>query len=380
VTPPAEGAKPQPQVSRIGQIDYLMAYFANKDNHYIVRAHVPAALGRLLNGLPVEDHEAYKQKVAELCLSGFDKKSKEQVEVQQSCVLALGQIGDNDADKLDESIRAALMSAAEDVSDQQARNFSLIALAQVGGRTGQGEAAKKDDVPKHLVNTLEKGKSALQPWAAVGIGVYGRALIDPGLPAPADVAGALRAQLVSAKAPEQVAPYAIGAGIMKDLDARDDLLKKLDIKDDTARGYVAVALGLMGAREAIDPIKFIITESKHRPELLKQAAIGLGLLGDKELVPDLIKMLEEAKNLSTQAALASALGSIGDSRSIEPLVAMLGNKEITDGARGFAAVALGIVADKEALPWNSKVSVGLNYRASTPTLNDQEGTGILNIL
>jgi len=32
------------------------------------------------------------------------------------------------------------------------------------------------------------------------------------------------------------------------------------------------------------------------------------------------------------------------------------------------------------MPWNSKISVDLNYRASTPTLNDQEGTGILNIL
>jgi HEAT repeat protein len=113
---------------------------------------------------------------------------------------------------------------------------------------------------------------------------------------------------------------------------------------------------------------------------LKQSAIGLGLLGDKKIVPDLITMLGEARSLASQAAVASALGFIGDSRSIDPLIAML---ESTPGvgatARGFAAVALGIVGDKEALPWNSKISTNINYRANTATLTG-EGQGILDIL
>ena len=71
----------------------------------------------------------------------------------------------------------------------------------------------------------------------------------------------------------------------------------------------------------------------------------------------------------------------GDHRSIDPLVTMLQNDGLTERARGFAAVALGIVADKEDLPWNSKIGVDLNYRASTSTLTDQSsGTGILDIL
>ena len=60
---------------------------------------------------------------------------------------------------------------------------------------------------------------------------------------------------------------------------------------------------------------------------------------------------------------------------------MLEANDKTDLARGFAAAALGIVADKEDLPWNTKISVDLNYRASSSTLNDAGGgTGILNIL
>ena len=68
-------------------------------------------------------------------------------------------------------------------------------------------------------------------------------------------------------------------------------------------------------------------------------------------------------------------------RSVDPLIEMLQNQSVTASARGFAAVALGIVADKEELPWNAKISVNINYRANTPTLTDPaEGTGILDIL
>ncbi len=378
---PEAGKAPAPETCREGQLEYLLSYFADaKEHHALVRAHVPAALGRLLHGLPPEDHAAYKARIAERLLAGLDKRSKEPVEVVQSCALALGQVGDNDADALDQSIRAALIAAADEASGQQARNFSLIALAQVGGRIGDGAAPAQDEVSKHLVATLEDGTNALQPWAGLAIGVYGRALLDQGLPAPKGAGAALRAKLAQAKTDLAIPPYAIGAGLLKDADATDDLLEKLGKGTDTTRGYVAVALGLIGAHKAVEPVQFIVKESKYRPELLKQAAIGLGLLGDKKVVPDLVEMLSHTDTISTQAALASALGSIGDRRSIDPLVAMLENQGLSAGARGFAAVALGIVADKEARPWNSKISVGLNYRASTSTLTDQTNTGILNIL
>ena len=174
--------------------------------------------------------------------------------------------------------------------------------------------------------------------------------------------------------------YAVGVGIMRDIESSAILREKLQrVQDDEARGYVAVALGLINAREAVVDIQDIVKESKYRPGLLRQAAVGLGLLGDKELVPDLMKMLSESKSLAAQAAIASALGSIGDARSIDPLVEMMENEDLTARARAFAAVALGIVADKEPLPWNTKIGLDLNYRASTQTLV-AGGAGILDIL
>jgi HEAT repeat protein len=93
-----------------------------------------------------------------------------------------------------------------------------------------------------------------------------------------------------------------------------------------------------------------------------------------------VTQLQDADTLTTQAAIASALGFIGDARSVDPLVGMLKDQELTGGARGFAAVALGIVAEKEELPWNAKFSVDINYRANTTTLTGENGTGLLDIL
>ena len=80
------------------------------------------------------------------------------------------------------------------------------------------------------------------------------------------------------------------------------------------------------------------------------------------------------------ALLSVPLGRIGDSASITPLVDLLEDEGKTASARAFAAVALGIVADQDELPWNTILSVDLNYNAAPATLYDQAGFGILNIL
>lgn len=366
--------------SRQTQIKYVEKFFKDENNNYLTRAHAPTTLARLLKEGPPE----MKEGVAKLLLAAIANQSKERDEVQQSCVLALGQVGDSDKDKIDVEIRVSLKRIAED-GDQQSRNFAMIALGQVGGRVGEGEEAEKGvkECRDDLLTFLTKGKNHIRPWAGLGIGVMERSILDnsqSGFTPSGQSKDALRSTLKDASSPSHMGAYSIAIGIAKDTESKEILLDKLkNAPGDEAKGNVAVAIGLIDARDAIKEIQAIVRESKYKPDLLKQAAIGLGLLGDKDLVPELVKMLEEAKGYSSQAAIASALGFIGDSRSIDPLVEMLKRKDITDSARGFAAVALGIVADKESLPWNSKISTNINYRANTTTLTG-EATGILDIL
>jgi len=388
IQPEKKGAVVPPEHSRVAQLDYLLSYLQNDAYEYLVRAHCPTALARLLPGLTPELTKVYRDKIAADLLERVGTKSKEKLEVVQSSVLALGLIGTNDkADPIDKKIIEALVAAPKDIADQQARNYAMIALARIGGTTAANAKDAEggmDDIAKALLSQLSGGKGNLQSWAGLACGVMANQLAksNPNATKILSLQTAVRTVLGEEKSGDKLGAYSISAGIMKDVEATQVMMKLLDTqKDETARGYISIGLGLMNARESIEKIQKIVDESKYKPDLLKQAAIALGLLGDKNVVETLIKNLQEAKGLSTQAALSSALGFIGDHRSIDPLVTMLQNDSLTDSARGFAAVALGIVADKEPLPWNSKIGVDLNYRASTSTLTDQSsGTGILDIL
>ena len=90
-------------------------------------------------------------------------------------------------------------------------------------------------------------------------------------------------------------------------------------------------------------------------------------------------MADSHRNLAKLAAIASSLGFIGDQGSISRLTAMLANNELSQLSRAFCAVALGGIADKELMPWNSKLAIHTNYRAATEVLTNKM-SGILDIL
>ncbi|MEQ1895156.1 MAG: HEAT repeat domain-containing protein, partial [Planctomycetota bacterium] len=342
VQPEKKGAVVPPENSRVAQLDYLLAYLQNDANEYLVRAHCPTSMARLLPGLTPELTKTYREKIAADLLERISSKSKEKAEVVQSSVLALGLIGTNDkADPTDKKIIEALLAVPKDISDQQTRNYSMIAMAKVAATTSptaKDAEGGADELTKALFGQLSGGKGNLQSWAGLACGVMGNQLKKSSSPNAGRIGSlqmAVRTALAEEKSGEKLGAYAISAGIMGDVEATRTMMTLLDKqKDETARGYLAIGLGLMNAREAVEQIQKIVDESKYKPDLLKQAAIALGLLGDKAVVETLIKNLTDAKGLATQAALSSALGFIGDHRSIDPLVTMLQNDSLTDGARG----------------------------------------------
>lgn len=366
-----------------------------------VRAQVPIAVARLLavheEQFP-ENEEAIqvRSEIIDTLLGLVAAQSKEKrVECLQSATIALGMIG-NAAKGSKEDLMAKdnvqifkeLKRIAKEASDNQTEFFALMAMAQMGSRMGAGDDAfgLQEDVQKELLGALAKGKGQKKPWAALSLGVFGNALNENGGSMDPAVLVALRQVAEKGKSPVEYGAFAIALGLVGDQGAADTLLEKLDAMgtgQEEVRGNICVGLGLMEATGASEVLNQTVRASKFRPDVLKQAAIGLGLLGDKEAVPLLLEMLEDAKGLSSQAAIASALGTIGDVNAVDGLVRMLSGeteKKMTDTARGFAAVALGITCDKEDFPWNTKISVNANYRANVQTLTSSDGTGILDIL
>lgn len=367
-------------LSRQSQLNWLGAKLADTRLHEQVRAHAPTAIARLMDGANEELRLSMIATFADVInvYSRYDKP------VRQSTVVALGslaRLGDAEADTKARTVLEAIIKEKRD--DMQTRDFAAISLAQLGGRgAGESVEGQRSKLRSFLLEEASRGDSHIRPWASLAVGVMERAVSDGGGSVPLGVRETLRSLFNEAKAPDAVGSLAIAIGITRDAEARKLLLAKLEKTSEAiTQGYLCVALGLVDARESIPAIESVITKSKYKPELLRQAAIGVGLLGDKTVVPMLVEMLNQSTSFASQAAIASALGFIGDARSIDPLVSMLLPKQgRSESARGFAAVALGIVGDKEMLPWNSKISANINYIATTSTLTDASGTGILDIL
>jgi HEAT repeat protein len=370
-------------------VQALQKYFdENRAKEERICAHIPNAIGRLLKDAPVNERGVYVQMcVAELAEKGKAKDS----EIRRSMAQAIGMLTKAD----DPFAKKAFEVIQDKIENELSKNnllayFGMIALGQISGTDKPG-----NNIEKYLLTKAQAsgGRVMTRAWGALALGVAGfdQANRKEGAEKPSDAVGEalLNMMKTEIKDPEQLGAYAIGLGLMRYAPAADQLRKALDaVKDDSYRGYFATALGLMNEKGSIDKIRDMVKNATRRPELLRECAIALGLLGDKDVVKILLGILGDKENkvLAVQAAVATALGYIGDYRSIEPksgLPAMLRDekKELSMESRAFAAVAMGIVCDKEDFPWNFKVSTDINYTSTVETLNDQGSqTGLLNLL
>ncbi len=223
----------------------------------------------------------------------------------------------------------------------------------------------------------------MERWSAIALGVLRRDLLERGgdstaLPRAAE---ALKTALAKARAVDDLAAFAIANGIFRNAESTSVLAELLQTTHEpTAKGYIALALGLLEAHGSKEELRKIVECSSYRPDLLRQASAALGLLGDKNLAPLLAEQLGGSRSTAVQAAAANALGLIGDRRTVQPLVQILNDKQLTDLGRAFAAAALGLVADRAPLPWNAGLRIDVNYSAAVSTLNNPTGKGLLNML
>ena len=291
-------------------------------------------------------------------------------------MLALGQLADRDSDPIDQRTRDFLKDDLFTHTDPQARRFGLIAMGQIAGRDGDDDAgldALKSELLKHMV----RGKSGLREWAAVSLGIFGHV-------SPEDfgdeLTTALHMSIEDQRGPK-VGAYAVAAGLTGKEELVEPLMDKLErIKDADARGYMCLALGMIGEPGAVTVLEDVVKDSTYRAGLLRQAAIGLGMVGGRDSAELLIDTMVEKDALTVQAAIAGALGIVGDRRSLEPLVSVLQDSQRPELARGLAAAAIGNICDARMLPWNEPLARDINYRSATDTLTSSDGKGILDIL
>jgi HEAT repeat protein len=341
-------------------VDYLLAYLERTGLFAQVQAHALTAVANLVGR--GDEKGAIKSRLLDILTA------KHKQWMYQSAILALGQMAVPEDGEVCDAIRAY----ASNGRDEQAKLFACIALGQIGGERN------KEFLRQRLVQDRTQGIH--KPWIALGLAIMDWSRGEADASVDATSADVLR-QFEDVGNPQLAAGLGIALGIMRDTESGDRLHERLGrVKnDDEAAGYLAVALGLMNYRAAKEDIEKLLEKATRRDKLLTQCAIALGLMGDKEVSLGLIARLKEPNPVAVFSALAQGLGFIGDRRSISGLVELLSKKDLQPLNRAFAAVALGLICDKEDLPWNSKISVNINYRANVETLTGG-ATGILDIL
>lgn len=374
---------PAPSASLAGQVRHLVAYLEDERGDAQIQAHVPGSLGALLEDVESRPGgAALKELAARALLGQIAAHSGATAELREGAIIGLQGLGDGDGDALDREIARALERAVREF-EPLSRGLALIALGDSSSRAGSGpdpEVGVREARP-FLMERIAQGTTLSRPWAAFGLALGERRRLRQGWNATPEIGGALRGALAGARSPEERTAMALALGLIEDGAARGPVLELFEGPgSDDVRGTFAVALGLLRARTASGVLADTVRESRFRPGLLRDASVGLALVGDKDAVPLLSEELATAGSLASQAALCAALGTVGDARAVERLVAFLEDDAPSARARAFAAAALGNVADPSPLPFHAPIARRVLWRSAPETLIDPAGgRGLLDL-
>ena len=263
----------------------------------------------------------------------------------------------------------ALLATVEDGRDQLTRHFSLIALAEVGGRDPDPAARPEAHTRIRRALLREMGRRSShrshRSWAALAGALYARQV--PAAAPP--VLDALRAGFREETDPSFRGAFALGLALLDDRPSAGLILSEFrGSRQDDFRGYAGVALGLLRSEEAADDLLALAEAKSTSPTLRLKTATSLGLLGDPEAVPTLVGQLEEAASLESLASAASSLGLIGDRTAVGPLMSLAGDADGRAATRAFACVALGLLGARGELPFNAPLRAHNNYLAQMPSI------------
>ncbi len=230
------------------------------------------------------------------------------------------------------------------------------------------------DLPRVLLDAVKKGPSTTRGFAAIALALAARGAKDSGAARPLyeRVKTVLLDGLEKGRGDDLLkASYAAALGV---LDVRESVDLLLEVVGDrhanpVLRGHAAVALGQMGHRaDDVRPALLAMLAEKRGVTLRVRAAMGMALLGGRNVRDQLLEELQDASSEFHRAHVVIALGRLGDLGAVEPLLAYATNERYSELARALGVVALGLLTDPEARPSILRLTQDANYPAATSVL------------
>ena len=323
-------------------IPELVKYLKNKRNRTVARSFAATSLGK------IGDRSALEPLLASL-------KDKQNAVVQSS-TMALGQILEPTDEKEVKRVKKMVSSSA----DIAVKNFAIMSLAQIGG----------EDNRQYITKLVTKGKALQKPFASLAVGVF--YYNNPEFDHREAAGKIIHKEFKSTKNPSDLGAHAIALGLMKYDTAGGDILKTLNKGGQASlRQHLAISLGLMDYRDSIKDIREIVKE-KGDVDLRRNSAIALGLLGDRGAMKFLSEEISNSSNTQpVLGAVTRGLGFIGDASAVPLLTEMVKDtKKYKDNTRAFSAVALGLLGDKDPLPFASTIAENNNYIQRTDAIRE----------
>lgn len=375
---PPNAKLPGPGLSE--QIAQVLDLTLDRGTRVAVAAHGPEALARLVAALP--DHPAAageRSRVVRALLDvALERGAARQLNaaVRDGALLALGEL----APEFDGEQQRLVADGFERVLERSTGMGPAYALLGLGRLAAFTEGGFREDLEKRLAKELQNAPHRRGAWASLALGLSVHES-EAGRVVPAHLRTLWANTLERARSPEFASAVGVSVGLARLSQEETRLLRQFeDLGEDLARGYLAEALGLAGARGARELLGFTLDESTNRPLLLGKVAMALGLLEDGTVQTRLLEALQDSSSAHAQGYLAAAVGVVGDVRAIAPLTRILEDESRDARLRAFAAAALGRIADPDRLPWNAVLARGLNYRHAPASLFDGSGRGALELL
>jgi len=338
-----------------------------------VRAQVPIALARL----PGTAARAALPKLVQLL---GDKMTSDVL--ARSAAIALGRI----ATVEDGEVVDLLLIVTKQDEDFATRQFALLALGRLHERarestdrsalTAEVTAKRTLAVQAFLIEQMRHPThKSLEPYAALALGMFARGgeTFDAATPSPTLVATrkALADAFTDEADPSVAGAIAIATGLAGASEVAPLLLRELgQTANPTLRGHLAVALGLLKEPAAKAPLTKLLADPALPPAARIDVARGLAMVGDPDLEERLIALLKQSGDTPSAIAYSKALGIVGSDRAAASLVALVQDRTAPALQRAFAVVALGLIGEKTALPWNVPYLVDANYTVPLRALDE----------
>ncbi|MBL8766467.1 MAG: HEAT repeat domain-containing protein [Planctomycetes bacterium] len=311
-----------------------------------IRALVPVSLARL--------GEAASPFVPRLLMITGERDLD--LELRQSALIALGRMCSN----ADREVVAALRATAANATDADLRHAALIALGEITAR----RTAEAEEIDAAVIETFEraierpKSRSDVA-WAALGAGQCVRARSATS-PEHIALTTRLLTLLEETSDPETKGVVALSLGLARATNATDALSALATTSDvGMLRACAAEGLALIGDPAAADVVRDQLAREFDDAASASQA-LALGVLGDRRATKLLIERIGGHQSARTLVASALALGRLRDPAAVDPLLELARDESRPAVARGFAAIALGLIGERSPVRWNSRFCVGTN--------------------